>query len=80
MKIYCNICSKLRKSEKPIPPHVLKKTLNISNIYSRCGHEYEKKIKEEESVEMLEILGLIINTEEYQKIHNHVWGKHKSRV
>ena len=39
-----------------------------------------KKIKEEESIEMLEILGLIINTEEYQKIHNHVWGKHKSRV
>ena len=45
MKIYCNICNKLRKSEKPIPPHVLKKTLNISNIYSRCGHEYEKKLK-----------------------------------
>ena len=70
----------MRKSEKPIPPHVLKKTSNISNVYSRCGHEYEKKIKEEESIEVLEILGLIINTEEYQKIYNHVWGKHKSRV
>ena len=31
-----------------------------------------KKIKEEESVEMLEVLGLINNLEEYQKIYIHV--------
>ena len=30
-----------------------------------------KKIFEEESIEILKILGLINNTEEYQKIYNH---------
>ena len=34
-------------------------------------HMKKKKIKEEESIELLKILGLINNIEEYQKIHNH---------
>ena len=29
----------------------LKKTLNLSIVYSKCGHEYEKIFKEEESIE-----------------------------
>ena len=29
---------------------------------------------------MLKILALINNIEEYQKIHNHVWRKHQSRI
>ena len=40
----------------------------------------KKIFKEEESIEILKILGLINNTEEYQKIYNHVWRKHKSRI
>ena len=36
--------------------------------------------KDEESIQILKILGLINNTEEYQKIYNHAWGKHKSRI
>ena len=31
----------------------------------------KKKFKEEESIEILKILGVINNMEEYQKIHNH---------
>ena len=36
--------------------------------------------KEEESIEILKILGLITNIEEHQKIHNHEWRKNKSRT
>ena len=49
-------------------------------VWSKCGHEYEKVFKEEKSIEILKILGLINNIEEYQKIYNHVWRKHKSRI
>ena len=35
--------------------------MNVKNIF-----------KEEESIEILKILGLINNIEEYQKIYNHV--------
>ena len=48
------------------------KTLSLSIVYSKCGDEYEKKFKQEESIEILKILGLINNIEEYQKIYNHV--------
>ena len=49
--------------------YIFKKPLSLSIIYSKCGHEYEKISKGEESVE---ILGLSNNTEEYPKIYNHV--------
>ena len=48
-----------------------KKKLSISIVYSKRGYEYEKIFKEEESIEILKILGLINNVEEYQKIYNH---------
>ena len=57
-----------------------KKTLSFSIAYSKCGHEYEKIFKKEELIEILKILGLINNTEYYQKIYNHVWRKHKSII
>ena len=37
-------------------------------------------MKEEESIEILTILGLINNIEEYQKIYNHAWRKHKPKI
>ena len=46
----------------------LTNTLSFSIVYSKCAHEYEKIFKEEESIEILKILGLITNIEEYQKI------------
>ena len=34
----------------------------------------------EESIEILKILGLINNIEEYQKIYNHDWRKHETKI
>ena len=52
--------------------YILKKKLSLSIVYSKCGHEYQKIFKEEESINILKILGLNNNIEEYQKIYNHV--------
>ena len=46
------------------------KTQSLSIVYSKCGHEYEIIVKEEESIEILKILGLINNLEEHQKMYN----------
>ena len=40
----------------------------------------KKIFKEEESIEISKILGLINNIEERQKIYNHAWRKNESRV
>ena len=40
----------------------------------------KKIFKEEESIEILKILGLITNIDEYQKLYNHVWRKPKSKI
>ena len=52
--------------------YIFSKKLSLSIVYSKPGHEYEKIFKEEESIEILKILGLINSVEEYQKIYNHV--------
>ena len=58
--MYCIICSKYGKFEKI--SYLLEKTLVLSSISD------EKIFKEEESIEILKILGLISNIEDYQKI------------
>ena len=55
------ICSKYRKFEKPKISYLLEKTLVLSIIWSKCKIEDEKIFKEEESIEILKILGLINN-------------------
>ena len=60
-KIYCVICGKYRKFEKPKISYLLEKTLVLSIICSKCKNEDEKIFKEEESIEILKILGLIEN-------------------
>ena len=71
--MYCkHYCNKYRKLEKTKRSYIFKKTLSLSIVYHKCGHEYKKIFKEEESVEILKILGFINNIEEYQKIYNHV--------
>ena len=40
----------------------------------------KKIFKEEDSVKILKILGLITNIEEYLKLYIHVWRKHESRT
>ena len=66
-KLYCVICSKYRKFEKPKRSYFLEKTLVLSIIYSTCKNKDKKYFKEEESIEILKIIGLINNIEEYQK-------------
>ena len=69
--MYCNVCNKYGKSTKSKISYIFQKTLSLSIVYSKCGHEYKKIFKEEESIEVLKILGLINNIEEYQKIYNY---------
>ena len=64
-KLYCGICNKYRKFKK-LKMYLLEKTLVLSITCSKCINEDEKTL-EEESIEMLKILDLIFNIEEYQK-------------
>ena len=57
-KLYCVIFGKYTKFEKPILC-ILEKTLVLSIICGKCKNEDEKIFKEEESIEILKILGLI---------------------
>ena len=59
-KLYCIICSKNRKFEKPKISYLLEKTLVLSIISSKCKNEDEKLFKEE-PIEILKILRLIEN-------------------
>ena len=58
-KIYYIICGKYRKFKKPKISYIIEKTLILSIICSNCKNENEKLFKEEGSVEILKILGLI---------------------
>ena len=60
-KIYCVIYSEHRKFEKPKMSYFLEKSLVLSFICSKCKDEYEKLFKEKESIEILNIFGLIKN-------------------
>ena len=68
----CNVCNRHRKFNISYIlyleiSYIFKKTLSLSIVYNKCGHEYEKIFKEEESIEIIEIIGSINNIEEYQK-------------
>ena len=60
-KLYCVICGKFRKSEKPEISYLLEKTLVLCIICSKCKDKDEKLFKEVESIETLKILNLIEN-------------------
>ena len=60
-KLYCVICGRYRKSEKPKISNIFEKRLVLSIICSKCIKENKKIFKEEESVEMLKIFSLIEN-------------------
>ena len=60
-KLCCVICGKNKKFEKRKMLYLLDKTLVLSIICNKCKNEDEKLFKEEESIEMLKILGLIEN-------------------
>ena len=39
----------------------------------------KKTFKEEESIEILKIIGLINNIEKHNRIHHHAWRKYQIR-
>ena len=67
-KLYCVICYKYRKFQKPKNTIPLKKSVRSITICSNCKNEDEKLFKEEGSIEILKILGLIENIEFTSKI------------
>ena len=60
-KLYSPICGKYRKFEKPKISYLLEKSLVLSIICSKCKNEDEKIFKDEDSIGILKILGLIEN-------------------
>ena len=60
--------------------YIKKQKLSLFIVYSKCGHEYEKIFKEEESIEISYIFDLITTIEKYQKIYNHILRKRKLRI
>ena len=60
-KLYCVICNKYKKFEKPKISYLLEKTLVVSIIWSKCKNEDEKVFKEEQSIETLKFLCLFDN-------------------
>ena len=63
---------------KTLKCHFFKKALGLSIVCSNC--ECKGIFKKEESSEILKIVGLITNIEEYQKIYYHDKRKDKSRI
>ena len=57
--IYCFIFGKYRKFKNPKISYIFQKALVLSIIWSKNKNEDEKIYKEEESIEILKILGLI---------------------
>ena len=57
--IYCFIFGKYRKFKNPKISYIFQKALVLSVIWSKNKNEDEKIYKEEESIEILKILGLI---------------------
>ena len=60
-KLYCVIFSKYRKFEKPKTLYIFDKIWILSIIYSKCKNEDKIMFKEENSIVILKILGLIEN-------------------
>ena len=65
MKMYCNVCNEYRKFKNLEISYIFKKTLDLSIIYFKCGHEHKKIFKEEESFKVLKILGSVTTIEGY---------------
>ena len=53
IKIYCIVCTKYKKFKIPKISCIFNKTLRLSYVYNKCGHEYKKMFKEEESLKKL---------------------------
>ena len=57
--MYCVICGKYRNYKNPKISYIFEKTLVLSIICSKCKRDDENMFKEEESIEILKIVGLV---------------------
>ena len=64
-KIYCAGCGKYKRFKNTEVSYIFEKTSVLSIICSKCGSKDEKMFKEEESIKILKILGLINKIEQY---------------
>ena len=55
------VCGKYKKFKNPIISNIFEKTSVISIICNKCKNEDKRIFKEQESIEILKILGLIEN-------------------
>ena len=55
-KLYCVICGKYRKFEKPKISYLLEKTLVLSIICSKCKNEDENYLKKKIQIKYLKFL------------------------
>ena len=55
-KVYCVICSKYRKFEKPKISYILQTTLALSIICSKCKNEDEKYLKKKNQLKYEKLL------------------------
>ena len=55
-KVYCVICSKYRKFEKPKISYILQTTLALSIICSKCKNEDEKHLKKKNQLKYEKLL------------------------
>ena len=60
-KLYCDIFDKYKNIKIPKITYVFEKTFSFSIICNKCENEDEKIFKEEDSIEILTILGLFKN-------------------
>ena len=60
-KIYCAKCKKYKEFKKPKTSYICDKTLLLPSIYDKIGSEDEKISKEEQSIKVLKIIGLLTN-------------------
>ena len=65
-KFYCIVCGKYRKSKNTKKSYIFGKILAFSIICSKCKNEYKKISEEKELIEILKIVDLIYDIEEYQ--------------
>ena len=67
-KIYFSVCGKNKKDKNRKISYIFEKKSVLSIVCSKCGSKDEKIFKEEQSIKILKILGLINSIEQYQNI------------
>ena len=66
--MYVMFTKSIENQKKTKKSYIFTKALSRSIVYNKCGYEYEKVFKKEESIEILKNLGLINDIEE---VYNH---------